>query len=135
MTKVRNKYRGAPPPIVKADDNWFQTAIENAGKPDKLFVYGIFLGEDMRDMYKMTNPQYATVKDFLTVGGHIVTAEFVPGYGLALTGLLVTPHKEKWDALDALEGGYERIKVRTSDGILAWMYAKRGTGDKHDTRR
>ena len=55
----------------------------------KLFVYGIFLDESTRNRYFMENPEYDTVKDFLTYGSRIVTAYKQEDCGLALTGLVV----------------------------------------------
>lgn len=99
---------------------------------NRLFVYGIFLDENMRNAYGMSNPRYATVKDYVTYGGSIVTAYKQEGAGLSLTGLLVdvNPYemgrrglKDNWARLDALEGGYERIEVETLGGDKAYMYA------------
>ena len=90
----------------------------------KLFVYGIFLSAANREHYGMTNPQYATVRDYATFGGHIVKAVKIPDSGLSLTGLLVTPSEDKWRQLDALEGGYDRVLVTTTDGERAYMYVQ-----------
>lgn len=88
---------------------------------DKLFVYGIFLGESYRTRYGMSNPRYTTVKDYATVPvqGGIVTAEPLEGYDL--TGLIVDVNPTYWDRIDALEVEYDRIKVQTRYGE-AWMY-------------
>ena len=103
----------------------------------KLFVYGIFLDESMRKRYFMENPEYATVKDFVTYGSHIVTAYKQEGAGLALTGLLVDMPSyiykgneaiDNWARLDALEGGYHRIKIKTENGIEAYTYAGENYG-------
>lgn len=95
-------------------------------QPTKLFVYGIFLDENMREMYHMTNPKYDTVKDFATFGSTIVTAQYVPQAGLALTGVTVDYDPEQWERLDGLEGGYDRIIIDTTHGERAYMYAEKG---------
>lgn len=100
-------------------------------EPKKLFVYGIFLGIDMRHRYGMLDPTYATVKDYATFGDYIVKAYKVPGMGLALTGVLVTPDQDRWESLDRLESGYDRVIVTTTSGIKAWMYVN-PEGDKND---
>jgi gamma-glutamylcyclotransferase (GGCT)/AIG2-like uncharacterized protein YtfP len=89
---------------------------------DRLFVYGIFLGENMRKAYEMTNPEYATVRDYVTFGNQIVTAKHLPGCNLSLTGLTVDIPKKQWKRLDRLEGGYERKLVRTTDNEEVYMY-------------
>lgn len=92
---------------------------------NKLFVYGIFLGEYMRADYGMTNPRYATVSGWATVGRHIVQAVRAPEV-YALTGLIVDlPDDYDWTELDALEGGYERIVIETNGRQEAYMYARR----------
>lgn len=96
--------------------------VDTADNENKLFVYGIFLDQSDRDAYGMTNPQYATVKDYLTVGSYIVQATHVPGIGLALTGLLVDMNPAGWQELDMLEGAYDRVRVSTTMGKRAWMY-------------
>lgn len=67
----------------------------------------------------MTNPMYAVVQDYATVPiyENIVAAVYAPGF--ALTGLTVDVQEHDldgrqyiWEALDALEAGYDRIKVR-----------------------
>lgn len=100
---------------------------KNSETTHKLFVYGIFLDENSRKAYGMTNPKYATVKDFLTIGSYIVRAVYVPDAGLSLTGLLVDMDKDNWDELDRLEGGYDRVLIRTVSGDRAWMYVMKGT--------
>ncbi len=87
----------------------------------RLFVYGIFLDETMRQSYGMTNPRYTTVKDYVTYGNGIVVAHRQRGAGLALTGLLVDMYGD-WDELDRLEYGYDRIVIKTTDGDKAYMY-------------
>lgn len=94
-----------------------------AGLNNKLFVYGIFLDEDRRKSYGMTNPRYATVKDYATFGGGIVWAKHIPECGLSLTGLLVDVDPKHWDRLDALEAGYDRKIVNA--GVKAYMYVGR----------
>ena len=93
------------------------------GKLNKLFVYGIFLGEDNRKAFGMSNPRYTVVRNYATepVGGSIVTA--VPLKGYNLTGLYVDVDPTNWEDIDRLEGGYDRIKVDTLLG-KAWMYVK-----------
>jgi len=88
---------------------------------DKLFVYGIFLDEGNRNAYGMSNPHYATVPNWATVGGYIVEA--VPCKGATLTGLLVDMDETRWERLDQLERGYIRTTVQTTEGINAYMYA------------
>lgn len=95
---------------------------------NKLFVYGIFLDKRTRDAYGMgEHVVYTTVLDYATFGHGIVTAHKMPsGYGYSLTGLLVDiPEGFDWDRLDALERGYERIIVTTTDRYNAYMYAGR----------
>lgn len=103
----------------------------------KLFVYGIFLGESMREGYGMRVIGYDTVRDYITVGGHIVQAKKVdPKMGAALTGLVVEvpetlayDHKEgeydNIERLDALETGYDRVIVQTTAGHECWMYCEK----------
>ena len=96
----------------------------------KLFVYGIFLDEVNREHYGMKRPQYATVPDFITVGGTIVKAVKLEGNtGVALTGLLVDAPNDNWKSLDSLEGAYERVTITTTSGTQAFMYAERGTAE------
>jgi hypothetical protein len=96
----------------------------------KLFVYGIFLGQTMRHYHNMTNPVYATVADFTTVGGHIVQAKYDPHHHYALTGLLVDVPVDEWTkGLDTLEGGYERVRITTTNNEQAYMYAEPGTAE------
>lgn len=95
-------------------------------QPNRLFVYGIFLGQRMRDSYGMTNPQYATVPGYATFGNHIVQAAPVDAKNLALTGLTVDVDPEEWEAIDRLEGGYDRALVTTDSNEKVYMYvAKR----------
>lgn len=98
---------------------------------EKLFVYGIFLNESTRQSYGMTNPKYATVKGYMTIGSHIVEAIPVDSEDIALSGLIVDIPKEldgrdNWARLDSLEAGYTRIKINTCQGEEAWMYEGRG---------
>lgn len=90
---------------------------------NRLFVYGIFLGENQRRSYGMVGPEYAVVPDYATLHlGHGITgAAKVEDNGLGLTGLLVTMLGD-WQSLDRLESGYHRIKVETTDGDKCWMY-------------
>lgn len=90
---------------------------------NRLFVYGIFLDERQRQAFGMANPHYATVKDYVTYGSQIVVAHHQANAGLALTGLVVTMDPTKWGRLDALEHGYNRILITTTDGDRAYMYA------------
>lgn len=101
-------------------------------KPKYLFVYGIFLDASNREWFNMKNPRYDTVPDFVTKGSSIVQAVYAPDQDLALTGLVVEPDPTKWDKLDALEGGYDRIKAITTTGTWCYMYAQKGTGDKDE---
>lgn len=96
-------------------------------RTERLFVYGIFLDESNRRHYGMSDPQYATVLNYVTVGGHIVQAIHKPGFGFSLTGLMVDMDSSMWEPLDMLEAGYARIKITTTDGEEAWMYAERNT--------
>jgi gamma-glutamylcyclotransferase (GGCT)/AIG2-like uncharacterized protein YtfP len=93
-------------------------------EPTRLFVYGIFLDERNRQSYGMTDPEYQTVADFATVGGRIVKAVHIPQAGLALTGVAVEYNPEQWERLDRLEGGYDRIIVKTTQGEPVYMYAE-----------
>lgn len=111
---------------------------------NKLFVYGIFLGQGMRDSYYMSNPEYAVVHGYKTValdiaGSDIVEA--VPDESSDLTGLLVdvAPYvntgfklRNNWERLDALEHGYDRVKVTTTLGDRAWMYVQKGNRDEQE---
>lgn len=91
---------------------------------NKLFVYGIFLGERQRLRYGMSNPEYATVAGYLTMGNQIVEAIAVPERpDIALSGLVVDVEPSQWERLDRLEGGYKRITITTTDKQQAWMYA------------
>lgn len=89
---------------------------------ERLFVYGIFLSQRNRESFDMTNPEYATVLDYATFGNQIVEARHIPDVGLALTGLTVDIPKTAWPGLDALEGGYDRKEVVTTDGEIVYMY-------------
>ena len=96
---------------------------DNSDTKDKLFVYGIFLDEENRKDYGMSNPQYTTVPGYLTVGSYIVKAVQTDNTSVALTGLLVDIDPAMWPSLDSLEAGYDRIKVRDVSGNIAYMYA------------
>jgi hypothetical protein len=105
-------------------DNWLR------GHTAKLFVYGIFLDEQARKAYKMTDPKYATVSDYVTIGNAIVQAVPVDSrFNCALTGLLVDIPIDQWDKLDLLEGGYDRIIIKTTGGHEAYMYVQGGSND------
>ena len=95
---------------------------DNSGTKDKLFVYGIFLDEENRKDYGMSDPQYTTVPGYLTVGSYIVKAVETDNASVALTGLLVDIDPDMWPSLDSLEAGYDRIKVRDVSGDIAYMY-------------
>ena len=107
------------------------TAVEDeehgALPTNRFFVYGIFLSQSRRDSYGMYNAQYNTVTGFVPRGGGIVAAERTEDKGLALTGVTVTIDPENIPSLDRLEGGYDRIAVKTYDGERVWMYAAPGT--------
>lgn len=96
---------------------------------NRLFVYGIFLSKTRRDEYGMSNPRYATVKDYATFGvtqdGHIVEAARVTGLDLVLTGLVVDVDPTRWENIDSLEGGYDRIRVVTTEREEVWMYVRK----------
>jgi len=87
---------------------------------DQLFVYGIFLDADHRLYFGMSNAQYDTVADWVTVGRHIVQA--IPCKGATLTGLLVDVDIKRWPEIDRLERNYDRRKVTTESGVQAYMY-------------
>lgn len=98
---------------------------------NRLFVYGIFLGENNRKEYGMTNPKYATVLDYTTFGHTIVRAVPVKvpdtGERLSLTGLVVDVDPRMWKELDELEAYYDRIIVETSYREPVYMYVDSGT--------
>ena len=102
---------------------------------EKLFVYGIFLDEMNREFYGMEYPSYDTVQGFITVGNHIVRAIPSSMMNACLTGLLVDVPTRQLASLDALEAGYDRIKVKTTGGFDAFMYAAPGSGDNYSTYR
>lgn len=94
----------------------------------KLFVYGIFLGERMRNGYNLKNPRYATVKGYITVGDYIAQAVPVKSEDIVLTGLIcdvddLTGLRNNWEHLDSLESNYDRIRVKTTNNEECWMYA------------
>lgn len=112
------------PPIDNGYESWedkrqrrFPTPVKN-----RLFVYGIFLGQDCRDRYGMTNPVYATVPGYATYGRHIVQAFPVGNQNIALTGLTVDVDPEKWESIDRLESGYARKLVLTDSNEEVYMY-------------
>lgn len=94
---------------------------------NRFFVYGIFLDQGMRDRYGMYDAHYETVKGFVTRGAGIVTAERTEDTGLSLTGNTVSINPDNIPALDRLEGGYDRIIVKTNRDELVYMYAQPGT--------
>jgi gamma-glutamylcyclotransferase (GGCT)/AIG2-like uncharacterized protein YtfP len=87
---------------------------------NKLFVYGIFLGERARRHYGMSSPEYDTVEDYATIGNTIVWAVEERGY--TLSGLVVDVDPSYWAKIDSLEHGYKRIIVTTTHGIKTFMY-------------
>ena len=101
----------------------------------KLFVYGIFLDEMNRLYYGMENPSYDTVRGYITVGDSIVTAVPSTIIGSSLTGLLVDVPVSSFPRLDLLESGYDRIKVTTTSGFEAFMYAAHGSGFNYSNIR
>ena len=92
---------------------------------NRVFVYGIFLDQQNRDRFGMSNPRYETVDDYATFGRGIVQARYVPNVGLGLTGLLVDIDPDYWDRLDRLEAGYDRKLIVTDSGDEAWMYVEK----------
>lgn len=102
----------------------------------KLFVYGIFLSERLREAYYMKDASYDTVANFSTVGKGGVNStivEAVVDEGKTLTGLVVDVEPtvvfgdsvfDNWDRLDKLEHGYDRVKITTNSGVEAWMYKR-----------
>lgn len=94
----------------------------------KLFVYGIFLDELNRNRYHMTNPEYTTVKGFVTIGDYIVSAIRTDIDEAALTGLVVDIPEEELYRVDYVEAGYDRIIVNTTSAGDAFMYAYPGQG-------
>lgn len=115
----------------------YSSLESEASQKPRLFVYGIFLGESNRKHYNMTDPHYATVLDYITIGDHIVKAVPVPPeVGASLTGLIVTPDESVWEKLDGLEGGYDRILVPTdkTHGEKLYMYVEHQTElENHST--
>lgn len=93
-----------------------------APQNNRLFVYGIFLGETLRDAYGMTNPQYETVPGYITVGGTIVEAIPVKNESIRLTGLVVDVNPNQWDHIDNLERHYDKVLVTTTSGEVVNMY-------------
>ena len=91
----------------------------------KLFVYGIFLDKSNRKHYGMSDPRYATVKGYITVGNHITRAIPVDLEGVVLTGLVVDVAHSAWEKIDRVEAGYDRVVVKTSNQGNAWMYVAR----------
>ena len=102
---------------------------------EKLFVYGIFLDECNREYYGMENPSYDTVPGYITIGGTIVKAVQSDIPRVALTGLLVDVPTRKLPAIDQLEVGYDRIKVMTTSGFVAFMYVEPGKFENYSSFR
>lgn len=97
---------------------------EKLAQLNRLFVYGIFLDANNRNAFGMSNPEYDTVLDYITQGHRIVEAVKVNrSFGTALTGLVVEVDPKRWGRIDQLESNYDRIKVITTSGVTAWMYA------------
>lgn len=96
---------------------------------DRLFVYGVFLSKYNRDRYGMSNPRYATVKDYATFAlmqrGGIVEAARVTGLGLEMTGLIVDVDPTRWDDIDSLEHGYDRVQIVTTANERAYIYVRK----------
>lgn len=96
---------------------------------DRLFVYGIFLSERTQKAFGMSNPKYATVKGYVTVGageGYIVQAVPVDMKSLTLSGLIVDVDPKEWERIDKLEAAYEKVKIVTTDKEEAWIYRREG---------
>lgn len=103
---------------------------------NKLFVYGIFLDQDNRTAYGMSDPEYATVLNYITLGNRIVQAVPVsPNVGASLTGLLVTVEPRMWPKIDRLEYGYDRIEVVTTTNQRAYMYVQGGKNNGQPTAK
>jgi len=96
-------------------------------KLNRLFVYGIFLGEDGRKAYGMSKPQYDTVPGYLTVGDYIVQAIKIEDQRIRLTGLRVDVDPDYWGKIDDLEAGYDRVKITTTNNQDCWMYVAKGS--------
>jgi hypothetical protein len=111
----------------------------NGEELDRLFVYGIFLDESKREQYGMYSPYYATVEGYATVGlgyGNIIVEAIPVREGnFVLTGMIVRVatrgtnifgmQVNSWAMLDALEAGYKRELITTTEGEEAWMYVAR----------
>lgn len=95
------------------------------------FTYGIFLQESTREnlLGNYETPQYDTVKDYTTVGEHIVEA--VPARGTTLTGLVFDITSKQLDKLDNIEAGYDRVTITTVLGRRAIMYVKKRGYNAH----
>src|SRR5690606_6133267 len=95
-----------------------------------------FLADYNRERYGMENPSYETVKGYITIGGHIVQAVPTDIEGASLTGLLVDIPTRNFINLDGLEGGYDRVIVKTTGGFDAFMYVQpQRTLENHSTFR
>lgn len=104
---------------------------------NKLFVYGIFLEEPTRRRFGMSNPSYATVTGYITIGVHIVQAVPVNNQNIALTGLLVDVDPNYWERIDSIEAGYDRIEVTLTDynKTKAWMYVRPRRFDEQERQK
>lgn len=109
---------------TESNEDGIRLPIDAEQAVEKLFVYGIFLDEYNRKHYGMEFPSYDTVSNYITIGGIIVRAIKLNGWKASLTGLLVDVPTNRLSAIDALEAGYARIKVKTTSGIEAFMYAE-----------
>jgi len=72
----------------------------------------------------MEDPIYETVPGYITVGGHIVQAVPSDVEEASLTGLLVSIPARNLPNLDMLEAGYDRVIVKTTGGVDAFMYVR-----------
>lgn len=114
--------------VTTTERDHYGAKVRQTIQSNKLFVYGIFLGERMRDSYGMTNPTYATVRGYATFGNHIVQATHIEGseeVGLELTGLVVDVDPDRWHDVDRLEAGYDREVITTSHNEQAYIYVSK----------
>lgn len=102
----------------------------------KFFFYGIFLDKSVRERYGITSePDYQTVRDYATEGDYIVTAHhYSPELGLALTGIVVEVPEDCIPAIDRLEGGYDRVTVKTVQGHQVQMYVGKDWSKYHPSK-
>lgn len=96
---------------------------------DKLFVYGIFLGDKNRHSFDMTNPRYDVALDYSTYHLAASIVEARPCKGAALTGLVVDVPPYNWRDLDELEYGYNRKIITTVGGEKAYIYVGKGRNE------